>query len=103
RRPAARRADPRLSDSLLSQYQINDPAAADVLAGLPAMVEDVAVSAAGVFQRVGQDRHAVEGAFLVDRRGETGEIAGLPGGIDDHGAEGVAEDITDQVTVLGRR
>ncbi len=52
---------------LFVQQQIDDPAAADVLAGLAAVIQNAGVGAAGFFQRVGQDRQAFEGAVVVDR------------------------------------
>ncbi len=51
--------------SLLTQKQIDDPAAADVFAGMEAVVEDVGVGATGFFQRVGEDRHVCEVAGVV--------------------------------------
>lgn len=45
---------------------IDYPAAADVRAGAAAMAQDGGVLAPGFLQRVGQDRHAVEGALVVD-------------------------------------
>src|SRR4051794_19277095 len=52
--------------SRLSEDQIDDPATADVFARLPAVVQDVGVVAAGVFEGVRQDRQAVEGTFFID-------------------------------------
>jgi hypothetical protein len=40
---------------LLSQDKIDNPAATRVFVALPAVIQDVGVAAAGVFQRVGED------------------------------------------------
>jgi hypothetical protein len=50
-----------------------------VLARLAAVVQDVGVVAAGVFEGVGKDRQAVEGAVGVDRLGQSNNVAGQPG------------------------
>src|SRR5262245_32137852 len=71
--------------------QIDDPAAADVLGRLPAVLEDVGVVAAGVFERVGEDWHPLEGAVIVDGLSESDGVGGAPGRIERDGTEGVAE------------
>lgn len=53
-----------------------------MFARLPAVVEDVVVVAAGVFQGVSEYWHAVEGALFVDARGEGEDGGCLPGGDD---------------------
>jgi hypothetical protein len=50
-----RRAGVRGQKSGLAEEQIDDPAAAHVLARLPAVGQDVRVIAAGIFQRVGEN------------------------------------------------
>ena len=59
-----------LNDSRLAQQHIDDPAAADVFAGLAAVVEDVGVGTARFFQSVGEDGQAVKCTLVVDCLGE---------------------------------
>src|SRR5438132_1130557 len=75
---------------LLVEKQVHHPAATNMLARLPAMVQDVGVGAAGIFEGVAQDWHAVEGFVLVDRLGKVNDAGGEPCGGDDHGTEGIA-------------
>ena len=87
-------------DLLFAQYQIDDPAAADVFSRPAAVVQDVGVVAAGVFEGVGEDRQAVEGAVVVDGLGKGGDVRCSPGGMERDGAERVAEDVTNQIRLL---
>ena len=77
------------------QQQIHYPAAANMLAGLAAVVKDVRIGAAGVFERVAEDGHPVEGPAVVDGLCQRDDGGRLPGGIDGDGAEGVAEDVAE--------
>jgi hypothetical protein len=52
---------------------------ADVWPSVTAMDEDVSVSAAGVYQSVGQDGQAVEGTLLIDVAGQLDHRAVVPG------------------------
>jgi hypothetical protein len=52
--------------SLLAQQQIDHEAAPNLVPRLAAVVQDVSVAAAGVFEGVGQDGQAVEGAVGVE-------------------------------------
>ena len=72
---------------LLAKKQIHDPAPSDVLARLPAVVQDVGVVAAGVFEGVGEDGQAIEGTFVVDGLSQGGDVAGEPRLFDSHGTE----------------
>src|SRR4051812_30949432 len=72
---------PYKTKSFLAKYQIDDPAASDVFARLPAVKQDVRVVAAGFFQRIGEDRHAVEGTVGVDAVGEGDNGGRAPCGI----------------------
>ena len=74
--------------------QVDDPAAANVLAGLPAMIQNVGVGAAGVFEGVGEDGEAVEGTVGVDGFGELRDGGGEPRAIEVDGAEGVADNFS---------
>jgi hypothetical protein len=58
-----------------------------MLAPAAAMRQDFLISAAGVFQGVGQDRQAVEGAVVVDRSSEVGYGGGERGVIERDSAE----------------
>ena len=64
-----------------------------MLPGLPAVVEDVAIGAAGVFQRVGEDRQAVEGAVIVDGLGNGRGSRITPRGVERSGAKGIAQHV----------
>src|SRR5262245_54099911 len=55
------------SVSFFAENQIDDPAAADMRSGPTAVVEDIAVGARRILQRVGEDRHDLPAAVLVDR------------------------------------
>src|SRR4051794_30422345 len=94
-------AQPPVSDILrLSQQQIDDPAAADVFVRPAAVCQDVGVIAAGLLQRVGEDRHQVEAPLVVDRAGQLFGGAAVPRPprrIDPDGAERVAEDFAEDV------
>src|SRR5207237_847960 len=62
-----------------------------------AVVQDVRVGAAGVFQGVRQDRKAVEGALLVDALGQRDYrpvVPCRPTGVKGYGTEGIANEIT---------
>ena len=63
---------------------------------LAAVIEDVGVGATGVFEGVGEDRHAVEGTVGVNRGGEGNDGVGEPGGIGSHWAEGAADDFSQE-------
>jgi hypothetical protein len=67
-------------------------------AWLPAVVQDVLVRAAGVFQSVGQDGHAVEGAVGVNRLGDGGDGGGQPGALEGDGTEGVSGNVNNEAT-----
>src|SRR5262245_47192542 len=81
-----------------SETIINDPAAADVRPRPAAVGEAGGVGAAGLFQGVGQDRQAVEGAVVVDGLRQLWDSAVLPrqpGGVGNRRAEWVAENIAE--------
>ena len=65
-----------------------------MLARLSAVVQDVRVIAAGVFQGIGQDRQAVEVAVVVDSCCEGNDGGSAPGRIAGRGPEGTAENAT---------
>ena len=85
---------------LLPQYQIDDPAAADVLRRHPAVEQDICVRAAGFFEGVREDRQAVEGAILVDRGGNGLDGRREPCGIGGDGSEGIAENVAEEIGLL---
>jgi hypothetical protein len=60
------------------------------------MVQDVGIIAAGVFEGVGEDGKAVEGAIVVDGLTQGGGVRCSPGGVDSDGMKGVAEDVAQQ-------
>ena len=67
-------------------------------AGAATVIENLRVGAAGFLQGIGEDRHDVVAAVVVDRLREFGNGAVVPGepiGIDGDRAEGVAEDVAE--------
>jgi hypothetical protein len=66
----------------LAEQQIHHPAAANVLARLTAMVQDISIVATGVFEGIAEDRHALEGTLVVDGLGQSEDDGGAPGGIE---------------------
>ncbi len=81
---------------LFSQNQIDHPAAADMRPRAPAVIENLAVGAAGVFQRVAKNWHDVIATIVVNRLRELRNGAVVPGrpfGGDGRGAERIAEDV----------
>ena len=81
---------------MLAQQEVEHKAAADVRAGAAAVGEDDLVAAAGLFEGVGKDRHALEGALRPDRLGELDQCAAPPCGIDRDRAEEIADDFAEQ-------
>ena len=69
-----------------------------MLPRLAAVIQDVGVVAAGVFEGVGEDGQAVEGPFVIDGGGKGNDGGSEPDGIDGYGAERVAEDAAQAVT-----
>src|SRR5262245_53176624 len=67
-----------LVESRLAEQQIHDPAATDVRAGTAAVREDTSISAAGVFERVGEDRQLVKVPAVVHGPGEPGDRPVIP-------------------------
>jgi hypothetical protein len=61
------------------------------------VVQDVRVVATGILKSIGQNRHRREIARIVHLLGEGEDGGGEPGGIEADGAEGVAEDVTQQI------
>ncbi len=50
-------------------------------------------------ERIREDRQAVEGAIIVDRSGDGLNGRREPSGIADDGAEGIAEDVAEEVSL----
>jgi hypothetical protein len=63
-----------------------------MLARLPAVVQDIGIVAAGVFESVSKDGEAVEGSVIVDGLGQGGDVRRSPGGVERDGAEKGSED-----------
>src|SRR5262249_48630425 len=84
---------------LLCQHQVHRPAASDVFARVTAVIEHVGTGAARVFEGIGENRQAVEGALIVDALREGDDVPGPPGGIDPDGTESVAEDVTENAAL----
>jgi hypothetical protein len=66
----------------------------------PAMGEHIRVVATGFLQRVGQDWQAAERAIGVDAVGEREDRGRAPARIDGDGAEGIAEDVSDELGLV---
>jgi hypothetical protein len=86
--------------SIPSQYQIQCPTPAAMLAGFSKVVQDVVVVAPGVLKGIGKDGEAVEGFVGVDAVGENKDGRREPGGVECDRAEEVAEDVTEQGAYL---
>src|SRR5262249_18697654 len=82
--------------SFLPQHQIHRPAAPNAWPARSALPQDISLRAARLLKRIGQDRHAIEGAVFVDALSEGGDVRCSPGGVDREGAEGVAEHLPHQ-------
>jgi len=67
-----------------------------MLTGLAAVVEDIGIGAASVFEGVGEDGEAVEGAVSVDGIGEALDGRRFPSQVEGDRSEGVADDVTEQ-------
>src|SRR5205823_743354 len=81
------------------QDQVERPAAADVVGGGAAVVEQLRLGAAGVFEGVGEDGQALEGRLVVQRAGQADDqavVPGQPGGVDPDGPERVAGNVAEQ-------
>src|SRR5207248_1321344 len=80
------------------QYEIDNPTAADVgPIGSAAVGQHGLVRAAGVLQRVGQDRHPVERPLVVDAAGQRQNVPREPRSLGRDRTERVAGDVAEQV------
>jgi len=68
-----------------------------VLSVAATVIEHVGGLAAGDLQRVGQDRHPVEGAVVMNRECEDDGGGRESFRVEGDGAEGVAEDVAEEV------
>ncbi len=68
----------RSSRLLFTEYQIDDPATANVNARLAAVTQDRRVLTTRIFQGVGQNRHLLERAVFVNRRRHVPDRAVVP-------------------------
>src|SRR4051794_23883156 len=83
-----------VTESALAQDRVHDPATADVLRLQTAVIQDVRVLAAGLFQSITQDGKVPFAALGVDDLGNPADTAPIPfqpAGIDGRRAERVAE------------
>src|SRR2546425_12184336 len=83
------------SGLLPSRQQVNYPTTPNVFTRLSAVAEDVFFVAPGVLKCVGKDRHSVKGTILVDAFGKNANVGREPRWFNDDGAEGVAEDVSE--------
>jgi hypothetical protein len=65
----------------------------------PAVVKDFPARTPRLLQGVGQDRQLVEGPVVVDGLGEVEDGGRSPGRVEGHGAEGVAEDVSEKLNL----
>src|SRR5215207_7369383 len=87
--------------SLLAEYEIDDPAPANVRrGGVAAVREDVVGVAARVLKRVGQYRHRAEVARIIHLPCEGNGGVSPPPREEGDRAEGVAEDVAEDHDVL---
>lgn len=86
--------------SRLSQHQIDNPTTADVRNRSPAtMAKNLLLPTACFFQRIRQHGHRGEIAGVVHRLGERHGCRCLPGRIESDGTEGVAEDVSEDLSL----
>jgi hypothetical protein len=79
-----------------AEEHVQQPTTARVLSLLAAVVEKDGKTAAGVLESVCQEGQAVKGPVLIDRSGEGGNRAGVPGHPVPrrlHGVERIADDV----------
>src|SRR5262249_42219256 len=79
---------------LLPEDQIESPTPSDMDTGLPAMVQNVGIIAAGVFEGIGENGKAVEGAVVVDGLTQGSDVRCTPGELEGDGVERVADDVS---------
>jgi hypothetical protein len=89
--------------SLFAQNQINHPTTAHMLALLAAVVQDIGISAACLFEGIGEDGETIESTFAVDGLREPANNPVLPinyTGFDDGRlTKGIAGYISQQVAL----
>src|SRR4051794_20843562 len=85
----------------LPQQEIDDPAAAHVFARLAAVVEDLGVGAASVFEGIGEDGEAVKGAIFVNPSRQLRDRITQPGRVNSHGMKRVAENAAEESRLYG--
>src|ERR1022692_393097 len=83
--------------SLFTQHEIKHPTSTHMRPRPSAVAQDFLVIATGFVQGVSQDGHSVESTVVVDRLGQLDDGGRKPYGVERYGAEGVAEDVTEQV------
>jgi hypothetical protein len=86
--------------STFAQQQIHNPATANVLAGLAAVIQNVGVGAAGFFEGVGQDRQSVKCTLVINLLGQLSHNARFPyqpRWIKNHTAKSVTENVSEQL------
>ncbi len=64
-----------------------------------AVRNDLLSLAAGVHQRVGEDRHALERLVVIDRLCEADYVGGAPTWVEGDRAEGIAENLAQERTL----
>src|SRR5262249_7206515 len=79
---------------LLAEQKVDNPAAANMVIQLPAVVQHVLVVAARLLEGIPEDWHAVEGTLVVDGSGQGKDDRSKPRRVNGTGPEGVAEDVT---------
>src|SRR4051812_47354832 len=86
-----------------SSQKIKTPTPPHVRPLSPAVLQDLGIGAACIFEGVGENGHPLESAFVVDRLGEVANRALVPGqprGVEGDGPERVAEDTTGQTGLV---
>jgi hypothetical protein len=78
------------------QYQVDDPATANVLSRFPAMVQNRGLVAARVFECIREDWHVAEGAGVVHLARDSEDRRRAPLGQEPDGAEGVANHVAEE-------
>jgi hypothetical protein len=82
--------------TLFAQEQIDKPASPNMDPGLTAMVEDIGVTAAGIFDRVAKDWESIERPVIIDALSQSDHGCCQPGGLEGDQRSGTADDVLEQ-------
>src|SRR5436189_3389499 len=85
---------------LLVQKKVHDPTSPHMAPNLTAVVQNIAVMAASLFECVRQDGQTVESTVVVDGQCEGYDVGRSPSEVEAYRTEGVAENVPQQSRLL---